>query len=49
VPGTQAAHGIFDDRAKDHSVQSKLSMHRRLAVGTASGAALVVLAARWRS
>jgi len=49
VPGTQAAHGIFDDRAKDRSLQSKLSMHRRLAVGTASGAALVALLARRRS
>jgi NAD(P)-dependent dehydrogenase (short-subunit alcohol dehydrogenase family) len=49
APGTQAAHGIFDDEAKDHSVQSALSMHRRLAVGTASGAALVALAARRRS
>ena len=49
VPGTQAAHGIFDDQAKQSSMQSRLSMHRRLAVGTASGAALVVLAARRRS
>ena len=49
VPGTQAAHGIFDDRAKDRSLQSKLSMHRRLAVGTASGAALAALLARRRA
>ena len=49
VPGTQAAHGIFDDKATDRSVQSKLSRHRRLAVGTASGAALVALVARRRS
>ena len=49
VPGTQAAHGIFDDQAKDHSIQATLSMHRRLAVATASGAALVALAARRRS
>ena len=48
VPGTQAAHGIFDDQAKDSSIQSKLSKHRRLAVGTASGAALLALAARRR-
>ena len=47
--GTQAAHGIFDDTAKGRSIQSKLSMHRRLAVGTASGAALAALAARRRS
>jgi hypothetical protein len=49
VPGTQAAHGIFDDQAKGRSVQSMVSMHRRLAVGTASGAALLALAARRRS
>ena len=49
VPGSQAAHGIFDDQAKDSSIQSRLSMHRRLAVGTASGAALVAFAARRRS
>ena len=48
APGTQAAHGIFDDRAKDRSLQSTLSRRRRLAVGTASGAALVVLTARRR-
>jgi NAD(P)-dependent dehydrogenase (short-subunit alcohol dehydrogenase family) len=48
VAGTQGAHGIFDDKAKDRSVQSRLSMHRRLAVGTASGAALAALAARRR-
>jgi NAD(P)-dependent dehydrogenase (short-subunit alcohol dehydrogenase family) len=49
VPGTHAAHGIFDDKAKDRSLQSRVSMHRRLAVGTASGAALAALAARRRS
>ena len=49
VPGLQAAHGIFDDKAKDRSLQSNLSMHRRLALGTASGVALVALAARRRS
>jgi short-subunit dehydrogenase len=49
VPGTQAAHGIFDDQAKERSIQSMVSMHRRLAVGTASGAALLALAARRRS
>jgi NAD(P)-dependent dehydrogenase (short-subunit alcohol dehydrogenase family) len=48
VAGTQGAHGIFDDKAKDRSVQSRLSMHRRLAVGTASGAALAALAAHRR-
>jgi hypothetical protein len=50
APGNQAAHGIFDDRAKDRSVQSELSMHRRMAAaGVASGAALLALAARRRS
>ncbi len=49
VAGTQGAHGIFDDKAKERSVQSRLSMHRRLAVGTASGAALAAIAARRRS
>ncbi|HET7719044.1 MAG TPA: SDR family oxidoreductase [Acidimicrobiales bacterium] len=43
VPGTQAAHGIFDDQAKDRSIQATLSMHRRLAVGAASGVALGTL------
>lgn len=49
VPGNQAAHGIFDDQAKDRSIQSTVSMHRRLAAGAASGAALLALAARRRS
>jgi NAD(P)-dependent dehydrogenase (short-subunit alcohol dehydrogenase family) len=49
VPGAQAAHGIFDDKAKDTSIQSRLSMHRRLAVGAASGVALGTLVARRRS
>jgi short-subunit dehydrogenase len=48
VPGSQAAHGIFDDRSKERSIQSRLSMHRRLAAGTASGAALLAVAARRR-
>ena len=48
VPGTQGAHGIFDAEAKDRSIQSQLSMHRRLAAGTVSGMALVALAARRR-
>jgi NAD(P)-dependent dehydrogenase (short-subunit alcohol dehydrogenase family) len=48
APGEQAAHGIFDAKAKDRSVQAQLSMHRRVAVGAASGAALFVLARRRR-
>jgi short-subunit dehydrogenase len=47
VPGTQAAHGIFDDRSKARSLQSQLSMHRGLAA-VASGAAAAVLVARRR-
>jgi NAD(P)-dependent dehydrogenase (short-subunit alcohol dehydrogenase family) len=50
APGNQAAHGIFDERSKGRSVQSQLSMHRRLtATGVASGAALLALVARRRS
>ena len=49
VPGTQAAHGIFDAQAKDRSLQSRLSMHRRVVAGAASGAAVLALAARRRS
>jgi NAD(P)-dependent dehydrogenase (short-subunit alcohol dehydrogenase family) len=48
VPGVQGAHGIFDDMSKPRSLQSQLSMHRRLAAGTLSGAGLLVLAARRR-
>ena len=48
VGGAQAAHGIFDAKAKDRSVQSRLSMHRRLVAGAASGAALLTVAARRR-
>jgi NAD(P)-dependent dehydrogenase (short-subunit alcohol dehydrogenase family) len=49
VPGAQGAHGIFDAQAKDSSLQSRLSMHRRVVAGAASGAALLALAARRRS
>ena len=49
VPGSQAAHGIFDAEAKDRSLQSRLSRHRRLVAGAVSGAALLALAARRRS
>ncbi|MGI8984901.1 MAG: SDR family oxidoreductase [Acidimicrobiales bacterium] len=48
VAGTQAAHGIFDDRATQRCLQSGLSRHRGLALGTASGAALAALVARRR-
>ena len=49
VPGVHGAHGIFDAQAKDSSLQSRLSMHRRVVAGAASGAALLALAARRRS
>ncbi|HEX2046658.1 MAG TPA: SDR family oxidoreductase [Acidimicrobiales bacterium] len=49
IPGNQAAHGIFDAQAKDRSLQSRLSMHRRLMAGAASGAALLAVAARRRT
>ena len=48
VPGAHGAHGIFDAKAKPRSVQSQLSMHRRLAAGTVSGVALAAMAARRR-
>ena len=48
VPGTHGAHGIFDAEAKPQSLQARLSMHRRLVAGAASGAALAALAARRR-
>ncbi|HEX2119394.1 MAG TPA: SDR family oxidoreductase [Acidimicrobiales bacterium] len=48
VPGGQGAHGIFDSKAKERSVQARLSMHRRAVAGAASGAALVALAVRRR-
>jgi len=47
--GHQGAHGIFDDQAKGRSLQSQMSMHRRLTVGVASGAALLVVTARRRA
>jgi NAD(P)-dependent dehydrogenase (short-subunit alcohol dehydrogenase family) len=48
VEGAQGAHGIFDDRAKDRSLQSQLSMHRRLAAAAVSGVGLGLVAARRR-
>ncbi|WP_245631493.1 SDR family oxidoreductase [Curtobacterium ammoniigenes] len=45
VPGDQGAHGIFDNRAKAHSVQTWIVSHRRLAAAlAASGAALAAFA-----
>ncbi|MDQ3897449.1 MAG: short-chain dehydrogenase, partial [Actinomycetota bacterium] len=49
APGTQGARGIFDAQAKDRSLQSRLSMHRRVVAGAASGAALLALVARRRT
>jgi NAD(P)-dependent dehydrogenase (short-subunit alcohol dehydrogenase family) len=48
VAGVQGAHGIFDAQAKGRSLQSVVSMHRRLAAGAASGAAVLALASRRR-
>jgi len=47
--GDQAAHGIFDAQAKSRSFQSRLSMHRRLTAGVASGAAALAVSARRRA
>ena len=49
VPGTHGAHGIFDAKAKDRSLQSRLSMHRRAVAGVVSGAGVLALAASRRS
>jgi len=49
VAGTHGAHGIFDDKAKERSLQSRLSMRRRTIAGAASGAAVLALGARRRS
>jgi NAD(P)-dependent dehydrogenase (short-subunit alcohol dehydrogenase family) len=48
VPGSQGAHGIFDDMAKGRSLQSQLSMHRRITAGALSGAGLALVALRRR-
>jgi hypothetical protein len=41
VPGDHGAHGRFDARAKDVSIQSKLNMHRGwIAAGAVAGLAL---------
>ncbi len=48
VSGSQGAHGIFDDRAKARSLQSRLSMGRRSAFEAASSP-LSALTARRRS
>jgi NAD(P)-dependent dehydrogenase (short-subunit alcohol dehydrogenase family) len=44
VPGDQGAHGIFDDRAHGHSIQSWLDSHRNvLALGAVAVSALILL------
>ena len=48
VPGAQGAHGIFDAKSKERSLQSVVSMHRSAAAGVVSGAALLAAAARRR-
>jgi len=50
APGTQGAHGIFDDKAKGRSLQTELALHRRLVAGAAvSAAGLALRSARRRS
>ena len=48
VPGDHGAHGAFDERARDNSVQHWLNTHRGLVAAGAglAGAALVALRAR---
>jgi NAD(P)-dependent dehydrogenase (short-subunit alcohol dehydrogenase family) len=51
VPGDHGAHGVFDDRAQDWSLQTWATLHRRgVAAGVlALAAAAAVLAARTRA
>ena len=37
-PGEAATHGMFDDRARDHSVQLWLTTHRPLVAATLAAA-----------
>lgn len=49
LPGDRGAHGIFDDRAHERSIQYELATHRGLVAGvTAAAAAGAVLARRHR-
>ena len=49
VPGLHGAHGRFDDQAKERSVVSEASRHRRLLAGAVSAGAVVAAAVRSRS
>ena len=49
VPGRHGAHGRFDDGARERSVVSEASQHRRLLAGAVSAAAVVGAAVRYRS
>jgi NAD(P)-dependent dehydrogenase (short-subunit alcohol dehydrogenase family) len=48
VEGDYAAHGIFDDRARDHSVELWGAQHRWL-LGLGAAAACALTAAAWRA
>jgi hypothetical protein len=48
LPGTSAAHGDFDDRAKARSIQWEMTRHRRLLAASAGAAGLLVFGARHR-
>ena len=43
VPAEAAAHGMFDDQARDTSVQLWLSTHRPLVTGAVSGLAAAAI------
>ena len=48
VPRLAATHGMFDDKAKSHSLQAWLTTHRGIAVGAAVGTAAAATGA-WRA
>jgi short-subunit dehydrogenase len=49
VPGLQSAHGRFDERARDHSLQFWLTTHRLQLLATAALVVVVAAAAWWWS
>jgi hypothetical protein len=46
VPGDHGAHGSFDERAKDHSVQLWLNTHRSLLALVGGGLVGALFASR---
>jgi NADP-dependent 3-hydroxy acid dehydrogenase YdfG len=48
VPRLAATHGMFDDKARSHSLQAWLTTHRGIAVGAVVGAAAAATGA-WRA